>query len=171
MPWHLFKGLSLLETPALISREGRWLCCHVPKSFAEQSRERAKPTPSTRSISEAPAVPPWPLQAPGGRCPSQHPCVLTSHWTLTIVPSFHLHCSQGVQLLGIGTFCVLKDYTCAVDSEVSFVRRPMFQMSKVIADEYNLRHTQEDVPGKKTEHTLCLPFAPPLRHVPTALQA
>lgn len=118
-----------------------------PKSFAEQSRERAKATWSTRCISKAPAVPPWPLRAPGGRRAGQHPCALTSHWTLRAVPS---HCSQGVQLLGIGTFCVLKDHACTVNSEGSVVRRPMFQMSKVVADEYNLRHTKEDVPGKKT---------------------
>lgn len=68
-----------------------------------------------------------------------------------IVPSFYLHCSQGVRLLGIGTFYVLKDYMHTVNSEVSIVRRPMFHMSKVVADECNLSYAEEDVPGKKMD--------------------
>lgn len=38
-----------------------------------------------------------------------------------------------------------------VNSEVSIVRRPMFHMSKVVADECNLSYTEEDVPGKKMD--------------------
>lgn len=70
---------------------------------------------------------------------------------LTIVPSFYLHCSQGVQLLGIGTFYVLKDFTCTVNSKDSIVCRPVFRMSKVIADECNLSYAKEDVPGKQMD--------------------
>ncbi|XP_063189250.1 coiled-coil domain-containing protein 81-like [Chroicocephalus ridibundus] len=39
---------------------------------------------------------------------------------------------------------------CTVNSEVSLVRRPMFHMSKVVADECNLRYAEEDVPADVT---------------------
>ncbi|GAB0195727.1 C-factor-like [Grus japonensis] len=54
---------------------------------------------------------------------------------------------KGVRLLGIGTFYVLKDYTCTANNEVSIVRRPMFCMSKVVADECNLGYSEDDVPA------------------------
>ncbi|KAM6250734.1 uncharacterized protein M6G45_009036 isoform 2-T2 [Spheniscus humboldti] len=62
----------------------------------------------------------------------------------------HLAQDRGVRLLGIGTFYVLKDYTCTVNSEVSIVRRPMFHMSKVVADECNLSYAEEGVPADVT---------------------
>lgn len=62
--------------------------------------------------------------------------------------SFFLYfpCSQGVELLVIRIFYVLKD--CTVNSEVSVVQRPVFQMSKVVADEGTHSYSEEDVPGK-----------------------
>ncbi|PKU29687.1 coiled-coil domain-containing protein 81 [Limosa lapponica baueri] len=62
----------------------------------------------------------------------------------------HLAQDMAVQLLGIGTFYVLKDYMCTVNSEVLLVRRPVFRMSRVITDECNLRYTEEDVPADVT---------------------
>jgi len=58
---------------------------------------------------------------------------------------------QGVQLLGIGTFYVLKECTCMANSQVSIVRRPMFHMSEVIAEECNLSYAKADIPGKKSD--------------------
>ncbi|XP_049662185.1 coiled-coil domain-containing protein 81-like [Accipiter gentilis] len=81
---------------------------------------------------------------------------LTSSEILTIWDSVsewirqHLAQDRGVRLLGIGTFYVLKDYMHTVNSEVSIVRRPMFHMSKVVADECNLSYTEEDVPADVT---------------------
>ncbi|XP_071613311.1 uncharacterized protein [Heliangelus exortis] len=62
----------------------------------------------------------------------------------------HLVQDRGVQLIGIGTFYILKDYRCTVNSEESVVRRPMFHMSQVVADECNLNCTKEEVPADVT---------------------